>query len=111
MALEGAGNGSGSVISTQQLPYSASQAPYRVNIQLNEYSGSGPGQTNKMILCDKNGNVVLNATVTGPTTAYPINGLELGITGEEPATAGYYYWWDDVVVSLSGEFSSTACIL
>jgi hypothetical protein len=84
---------------------------YRINIQMTEYSGSGGGASNLITVCSSTGAVLGTATGTGATSAHQPNQLAMGITGEEPTTAGYTYEWSDYVVSLSGKFSSTACIL
>jgi Bacterial Ig-like domain (group 3) len=62
-----------------------------------------------MTVCSSSGAFLGSVSATGASTAQAPDLIEIGITGEEPSTAGYTYEWDDVVVSLSGLFSTTGC--
>jgi len=35
--------------------------------------------------------------------------VALGMSGEEPQVSGYTYSWRNVVLSLTGQFSTTSC--
>jgi len=89
-----------------QLDYAPNTA-YRVNMQINNY----PATTNYITVCaDGPGGAVLgtwSADAAAGNSADDV--LVLGISGEEPAVAGYTYTWRNVAVSLTGNFSQTSC--
>lgn len=80
---------------------------YRVNMQINNY----PATTNYITVCaDGPGGAVLGTWSNGATAGYAVDdGFVLGVSGEEPAVAGYTYSWRNVVVSFTGQFSTTRC--
>ncbi|HUB29460.1 MAG TPA: hypothetical protein VL967_07175 [Terracidiphilus sp.] len=81
---------------------------YRVNMQVNNYAGA---TTDYITVCaDGPGGAVLGTWTAQATTANAVDDqLVLGISGEEPAVAGYTYTWRNVDLSLSGQFSTTSC--
>ncbi len=79
---------------------------YRINIQLNE----GPSATNYLTVCSSTGALLGSLTATGSSTAYAPGAIEMGISGEEPTYVANYYW-SNYVVSMTGLFSRTSCIL
>lgn len=91
-------------VSTQRLAVTAN-TPYRVNLQLNQ----GPSATNRMTICSASGTVLQTFTNAGAAASNPMNIAAVGFRGEEPTTAGYNYYWRNVVVSLSGQYSTTSC--
>jgi hypothetical protein len=79
---------------------------YRINFI--SYGGLS-GKTNQMVVCaDGPGGAVLG-TIDGSTETITsgISAIQIGITGEEPTTAGYHYYFRNVVVG--GKFSTTSC--
>ncbi len=99
----------GGVQSSQTLTYTPGKL-YRVNIQLNEGS-TGGGATDQMVLCDSNNSFLKYFSVTGEAAAEVPNMILMGISGEEQDVAGINYWYYGYVLSLSGKFSTTSCIL
>lgn len=81
--------------------------PYRVNIQLNQGTGSN---SNNMTVCDAQNNLLGSFSEPTAGTTQP-NEVFLGMTGEEPHVAGYVYLWSNFVLSASGVFSTTGCVL
>jgi hypothetical protein len=81
--------------------------PYRINIQLTQ----GPSSTEKMTVCaDGPGGAVLGTiTGTGAASAGLNFNAAIGMTGEEPHTSGYNYYWRNVIVSSTGQYSTTSC--
>jgi len=88
------------------LAYSPNTA-YRVNMQINNY----PATTNYITVCaDGPGGTVLGTWSNGATAGNAVDDVfVLGVSGEEPAVAGYTYSWRNVVVSFTGQFSTTSC--
>ncbi len=83
--------------------------PYRVNLRL---TYGGTGATYQMVVCnDATPGTALQAfSLTGLYSGDPYL-LRLGMLGEEPKVAGYNYFWRNVVLSNTGTFSTTSCVL
>jgi hypothetical protein len=88
------------------LAYSPNTA-YRVNMQINNY----PAPANYITVCaDGPGGAVLGTWSSGVVAANVVDDvLGLGITGQEPPVSGYTYSWRNVVLSFTGQFSTTSC--
>jgi hypothetical protein len=88
------------------LAYSPNTA-YRVNMQINNY----PTPANYITVCvDGPGGAVLGTWSSGVVAANVVDDvLGLGITGQEPPVSGYTYSWRNVVLSFTGQFSTTSC--
>jgi hypothetical protein len=85
----------------------AANTPYRINIQLTQ----GPSSKEKMTVCaDGPGGAVLGTiSGTGASGVGQNFDAAIGLTGEEPKTSGYYYYWRNVIVSTTGQYSTTNC--
>ncbi len=88
------------------IPYAAN-TPYRINIQLTQ----GPSSKENMTVCaDGPGGAVLGTlSGTGASGAGQNFDAAIGLTGEEPKTSGYNYYWRNVIVSTTGQYSTTSC--
>jgi hypothetical protein len=88
------------------LDYSPNTA-YRVNMQINNY----PAPTDYITVCaDGPGGAVLGTWSNQAVATYAADDVvALGISGDEPQVAGYTYSWRNVVLSLTGQFSTTSC--
>jgi hypothetical protein len=97
-------NGGGCQESGTPFAY-APNTNYRINLQMAGISGT----VDKMTVCqDGPGGSVLGAiTATSAATSHGVRGVHIGITGEEPTTAGYHYYWRNIVVG--GTYSTTGC--
>jgi hypothetical protein len=80
---------------------------YRVNMQINNY----PAPTDYITVCaDGPGGAVLGTWSNQPVATYAVDDVvALGMSGEEPQVSGYTYSWRNVVLSLTGQFSTTSC--
>ena len=85
----------------------AANTPYRINIQLTQ----GPSSKEKMTVCaDGPGGAVLGTiSGTGAAAVGQNFNAAIGMTGEEPHTSGYAYYWRNVIVSTTGQYSTTSC--
>ena len=73
---------------------------YLINMQMN---GGGAG-TDYLTVCNAAGTSVIGSisNTNGITDANYPSYLHIGITGEEPTTAGYTYEWDDFAFDTTG---------
>lgn len=104
-----AGNGKFCLESTNGGTCQDSGVTYAVNTwyRLNTFFLGQTGGLDKLTICDSTGAVLGTATATSAAANGGITDVQIGITGEEPTTAGQHYYIRDIVVG--GTYSTTSC--